>query len=107
MAVLPDFVTPTAEVTIDDIQVGDQGVPLTEDQERLRQPIWINKHLLIGKGSALPPAARGGAICDIDVGGASPIAHEVRPVALKFRENLADFVKGLLTAKLIRPPTSP
>ena len=34
MAVLPDIVTPTAEVTIDGIQVGDPDVPLTEDQEQ-------------------------------------------------------------------------
>ena len=106
MAVLPDIVTPTAEVTIDDIQVGDPGVPLTEEQERLRQLIWRNKHFLIGKGNALPPAARG-AICDIGVGGASPIAQRVRSVALKFRENLADLFKGLLSAKIIRPSTSP
>ena len=59
MAVLPDIVTPTAEVSIDDIQVVDPGVPLTGDQERLRQLIWKNKQLLIGKGNALPPAARG------------------------------------------------
>ena len=39
MAVLPDIVTPTAEVTIDDIQVDGLDVPLTEDQERLRQMI--------------------------------------------------------------------
>ena len=40
MAVLPDIVTPTAEVTIEGIQVGDLDVPLTEDQERLSQLIW-------------------------------------------------------------------
>ena len=73
MALLPDTVTPTASVMIDDIQVGDPDVPLTEDQERLRRLLWTNKHFLIGKGNALRPAARG-AICDIDVGGASPIA---------------------------------
>ena len=86
MAVLPDIVTPTAEVTIDDIQVGDPDVPLTEDQERLRQLIRRNNYLLIGKGNALPTTARG-VICDIDVGGASPIAQRVRPVAPNFREN--------------------
>ena len=59
MAVPPDIVTPTAEVAIDDIQVCDPDVPLTDDQERLRQLIRRNKHLLIGKGNALPPAARG------------------------------------------------
>ena len=60
----------------------------------------------MGKGNALPPAARG-AVCDIDVGGASPIAQRVRPVAPKFREKLADLIKGLLSAKIIRPSTSP
>ena len=106
MAVLPDIVTPTAEVAIDDIQVGDPDVPLTDDQVQLRQLIWRNKHLFIVKGNALPPAARG-AICDIDVGGASPIAQRVRPVAPKFREKLSDLIKGLLSAKIIRPSTSP
>ena len=48
MAVFPDIVMPTADVTIDDIQLGDPDVPLTDDHERLRQLIWRNKHLLIG-----------------------------------------------------------
>ena len=48
-----------------------------------------------------------GAVCDIDVGGANPIAQRVRPVAPKFREKLADMIKGLLTAQIIRPSTSP
>ena len=59
MTVLPDIVMPTAKVAIKDIQVGDPDVPLTEDQERLRQLIWRNKNLLIDKGNALPTAARG------------------------------------------------
>ena len=59
MTVLPDIVTPTAEVAINDIQVGDPDVPLTDDQERLRLLIWRNKHLLVGKGNKLPSAARG------------------------------------------------
>ena len=61
--------------------------------------------MLMGKGNALPPAARG-AICDIDVGGAAPIAQRVRPVAPKYREKLSDLIKGLLSAKIIRPSTS-
>ena len=106
MAVLPEITVSTTEITIDDVQVGDPGVPLTEDQEDLRQLIWKSRHLLIGKGNALPPAARG-AVCDIDVGEAKPIAQRVRPVAPKFREKLADLIKGLLSAKIIRPSTSP
>ena len=58
------------------------------------------------KGNALPPAARGD-VCDIDVGGEKSIAQLVRPVAPKFREKLADLIKGLLSAKIIRPSTSP
>ena len=91
MAVLPDIVTPTAEVTIDDIQVGDPDVKLTDDHEQIRQLIWRNKPLPFGKRNALPPAARG-AICNIEVGGASPIVQRVRPVAPKFRKKLVDLI---------------
>ena len=59
MEVWPDMVTPIAEVTIDDIQVSGQELPLTNDQEQLRQLIWRNKILLINKGNALPTPARG------------------------------------------------
>ena len=104
--VLPEVATSSTEITINDGQVGDSGVLLTEVQERLRQLIWNYKHLLIGKGNALPPAARG-AVCGIDVGGANPIAQRVRPVAPKFQEKLADLIKGLLSAKIIRPSISP
>ena len=99
MAVLPEIGMAASEVTIDDIQVGDPGPPLTDDQELLIQLIRRNKHLLIGPGSALPPSARE-AICDIDVGGSSPIAQRVRLVAPTFREKLADLIKGILSAKI-------
>ena len=84
MAVLPEMSATTGEVTIEDIQIGDPNVPLTTEQHQLRLLIWKSRHLLMGKGNALPPAARG-AICDIDVGGAAPIAQRVRPVAPKYR----------------------
>ena len=58
MAILPEIVAPTVEVAIEDIQVGDPGIPLTNDQEKLRQLIWNKRHLLIDKVNALPPAAR-------------------------------------------------
>ena len=106
MAVLPEVTTSTTEITIDDVQVGDPVIPLTEDQEDLRRLIWKSRHLLIGKGNALPPAARG-AVCIIGVGEARPIAQRVRPVAPKFREKLADLIKGLLSAKIIRPSILP
>ena len=106
MAVLPDIGMPTSEVSIDDIQVVDPDLPLTDDQKQLRQLILRNKHLLIGKGNAISTAARG-AICDIDVVGAISFAQRYRPVVPKFREKLADLIKGLISAKIIRPSTSP
>ncbi|POM77111.1 Hypothetical protein PHPALM_5556 [Phytophthora palmivora] len=57
MAVLPEVVTTTEEVTIDDLQVEDPELNTPEEIDRLRQIIWKRTHLLIGKGNALPPAA--------------------------------------------------
>ena len=54
-----------------------------------------------------PTSCGSGAVCDIDVGDANPIAQSVRPVAPKFREKLTDLIKELLTARIIRPSTSP
>ncbi|GMF31897.1 unnamed protein product [Phytophthora fragariaefolia] len=77
MEVLPEVTATTDEVTIDGIQ-----------------------------GNAQPPAAVG-VVRDIDVGGAAPLAQRVRRVAPQFSENLSDLIKGLLSAKMITPSTSP
>jgi hypothetical protein len=98
--------TPMSEVTIEDIQVENPEVNTPQEIEKLRQIIWRKRHLLMGKGNALPPAAHG-AICDIDVGGARPIAQRCRPVAPIYREKLSDLIKGLLSAKMISLSTSP
>ncbi|KAG6595846.1 reverse transcriptase [Phytophthora cinnamomi] len=106
MAVLPEVTVGTADVKIEDIQVGDPEINSPEEIERLRRLIWKRRHLLIGKGIALPPAARG-VVCDIDVGDARPIAQRVRKVAPQFREKLSDLIKGLLGAQIIKASISP
>ena len=106
LAVVPEISTATEEVTIDDIQIGDPDVPLTSDQQRLRSLIWKSRHLLMGKTNALPLAARG-AIFDINVGGAAPIAQIVRRVVPKYRGTLSELIKGLLLATIILPYASP
>eukprot|EP00644_Phytophthora_capsici_P019170 jgi/Phyca11/133735/e_gw1.692.3.1 len=106
MAVLPEIANTTEEVKIEDIQAGDLQWNTPEEIDRLKRIIWKRKHLLIGKGNALPPAAVG-VVCDIDVGGAAPIAQRVRRVAPQYREKLSDLIKGLLAAKIIVPSTSP
>ena len=37
LTVIPEVATSSTEQTIDDVQVGGPGVPLTEAQEKLRQ----------------------------------------------------------------------
>ncbi|KAE8999481.1 hypothetical protein PR001_g19044 [Phytophthora rubi] len=106
MAVLPEVTQLTKDVTLEDIQVGDPTVNTAEEIDRLRRLIWRRRHLLIGKGNALPPAARV-IVCDIDVGGAKPIAQRVHNVAPQFREKLSDLIKGLLGARIIKMSTSP
>ncbi|POM80503.1 Hypothetical protein PHPALM_1656 [Phytophthora palmivora] len=81
MAVLPDVTAITEEVMIEDLQIGDTNINTQEEIERLVQIIWKRKHLLIGKGNVLPPAAKG-VVCDIDVGNAKPVAQRSRKVAI-------------------------
>ncbi|GMF15143.1 unnamed protein product [Phytophthora fragariaefolia] len=106
LAVLPQVTPTTKEVKIEDIQVGDPHGNTQEQVDRLKHIIWRRRHLLIGKGNALPPAAKG-AICDIDVGNAKPVAQRIRKVAPQFHEKLFQLIKGLLSAKIIQHSTSP
>ncbi|KAE8892277.1 hypothetical protein PF005_g26516 [Phytophthora fragariae] len=90
MAVLPEVsVSLTQDVRIEDLKVGmPDNVPREvgiREQERLRRIIWKKKHLMIGKGNALPPAAVG-VVCEIDVGDAKPVAQRCRKVPKPFRE---------------------
>ncbi|KAE9312741.1 hypothetical protein PR003_g19694 [Phytophthora rubi] len=105
-AVLPEVSPATIEVRIEDLQVGDLADNTEDEIRKLRDIIWAHRHLLIRKDNALPPAAVG-AICDIDVGNAAPIAQRVRKIAPQFREMVSDLLKGLLSAKIIRHSTSP
>ncbi|GMF44490.1 unnamed protein product [Phytophthora fragariaefolia] len=105
LALLPEVTPTTEEVKIEDIQVGNPNDNTQEQVDRLKHIIWRRWHLLIGKSNALPPAAKG-AICDIDVGNARPVAQRVRKVAPQFHEKLFQLIKGLLSAKIIQHSTS-
>ncbi|OWZ10188.1 reverse transcriptase [Phytophthora megakarya] len=95
LAVLPEIlILTTAKVSIEDPQVGDSGSATPEEIKRLRQIIWKKRHLLIGKGNALPPAAKG-VVCDIDVGNAKPIAPRTRKVPTRFHEKVAGLGNAL------------
>ncbi|POM69834.1 Reverse transcriptase [Phytophthora palmivora] len=102
MAVLPEVTATTEEVKIEDLQIGDAKI----NNKKRSNIIWKRKHLLIGKGNALPPAEKG-VVCDIDVGNAKPVAQRYRKMAIQFREKLNQLTKGLLSARTIRHSTSP
>ncbi|GMF49751.1 unnamed protein product [Phytophthora fragariaefolia] len=106
LAVLPEVTPTTEQVKIEDIQVGNPNDNTQEQVDQLKQIIWRRRHLLIGKGNALPLAAKG-AISDIDVGNAKLVAQRVRNVAPQFREKLFQLIQGLLSAKIIQHSTSP
>ncbi|OWY90183.1 reverse transcriptase, partial [Phytophthora megakarya] len=99
LAVLPEVPPTTEDVRIDDIQLCGSDNQTPEEIDRLRQWIWKFRHLLIGKGNALPPAAR--CVWDIDVGGVQPIDLKCRKLQIQFRAKLAELIKGLLSAKMI------
>ncbi|OWZ07813.1 reverse transcriptase [Phytophthora megakarya] len=106
LAVLPEVPVTTEDVKIEDIQLCGSDNQPPEEIDRLRQRTWKFRHLLIGKGNALPPVARS-VVCDIDVGGARPIALKCRKLRIQFREKLSDLIKGLLSAKMINYSRSP
>ncbi|ETO58415.1 hypothetical protein F444_23206 [Phytophthora nicotianae P1976] len=76
MAVLPEVTTTTKEVNLEDIRIENDGVSTPEAVDRLREIIWSRQYLLLGKGNALPPAARG-VVCDIETGDAKLVAQRV------------------------------
>ncbi|OWY97019.1 reverse transcriptase [Phytophthora megakarya] len=106
IAVLPEVPVTTEDAKIEDIQLCGFDDQTPQEIDRLRQSVWKFRHLLIGKGNALPPATRG-VVCDIDVGGARPIALNCRKLRIQFREKLADLIKGLLSAKMVNYSRSP
>ncbi|OWZ00168.1 reverse transcriptase [Phytophthora megakarya] len=97
-----DVVGQTA--VLPEVPVTTEDTP--EENDRIRQTIWKFRHLLIGKGNALPPAVRG-VECDIDVGGARPIALKCSKLRIQFKEKLAGLIKGLLSAKMVNYSRSP
>ena len=74
LAELPEITISTGTVNREDLHVGNPDCNTPEEIKKLWDIIWKRRHLLIGKGNALPPAAIG-AMCDIDVGDAKPIAQ--------------------------------
>ncbi|GMF37958.1 unnamed protein product [Phytophthora fragariaefolia] len=61
-AVLPEITPTTEEVKVEDIQVGNPNDNTQVQVDRLKHIIWRRRHLLIGKGNALPPPHKGRSV---------------------------------------------
>ncbi|OWZ12444.1 reverse transcriptase [Phytophthora megakarya] len=96
--VLPEDPVTTEDVKIEDSQLCGSDNLTPGEINRLRPKIRKFRHLSITKGDSLPPATSG-VVCDIVVGGARPVTPTCR--------KLVDFIKGLLSAKMISYSRSP
>lgn len=99
-AIIPESDPSDEVITETDLDVGDETINTAEEIARMRKIIWDRKHLCMGKGNALPPPAKG-AVCDIDVGSARPIAQRVRKLPPETLEKVFKLLKGLLNAEII------
>ncbi|KAJ0391130.1 hypothetical protein ATCC90586_010973 [Pythium insidiosum] len=105
MAFIPELPQGDESVKREDIQVALTGGVTEEQADQVRDIVWKRRHLLMGKGNARPPAAKG-VVCDIDVGDAKPVAQRCRRVPPQYLQQLSDLVKGLLEAGFVQPSTS-
>ncbi|OWY94664.1 LOW QUALITY PROTEIN: Eukaryotic/viral aspartic protease, partial [Phytophthora megakarya] len=90
---------------IPEYEYADEEVIFHEGSDLFAEDVEAEMAVL-PEGNALPPAAKG-VICDIDVGNARPVAQRVRKISSQFREKLADLIRGLLSARMIRASKSP
>jgi hypothetical protein len=98
--VLPDLTGESKEVKIQDADVGEPGETTPEMEGQLREILSRHRSIFLGDGNALPPPARG-VVCDLNVGGAEPIAQRARPVAPHLLPKVYELLKKLLEAGLI------
>ncbi|DBA00457.1 TPA: hypothetical protein N0F65_002700 [Lagenidium giganteum] len=95
MALVPDVTAEARSITINDLQVGDPAVNSPEEIADAKKLLWCFKRLFIRQGNALPPPARG-AVCDIDVGDAAPVAQKYRRLPVLLMKNVQELIQGLL-----------
>jgi len=107
LAVIPEPDTnPNEPVARGDLQGGDPDLNTKSEMNQMKDIIWGRRYLLVGKGDAFPPPAKG-VICNIDVNGAKPIAQRVRKLPPAILEKLFQLLKGLLGSGIIEVSESP
>ena len=99
LAIIPELKDPEP-IDFDAIKIGEDDVS-AQDKEKMRDIIKKYGSIFEDGGNAAPPQARG-TLCDIDVGGAQPIAQRARKVKPEYLEKLHELLKALLKNGLIQ-----
>ncbi|KAF0744292.1 hypothetical protein Ae201684_000780 [Aphanomyces euteiches] len=99
LALIPEITQCSEPVRIEDLDYGEADQS-DEEREKMRVVLAKYQQYFIQSGNGLPPAARG-AVCDIDVKGAKPIAQRARRVRPEHLKQLFELLKGLLDYGLI------
>ena len=73
LAIIPDVPREIEPFDPDQLDIGEEGLSQKE-KEKMKQVLRKFKQYFIKSGNGLPPPAKG-AVCDIDTGGARPIAE--------------------------------
>ncbi|KAH9098868.1 hypothetical protein LEN26_016561, partial [Aphanomyces euteiches] len=105
LAFIPEITPDPTPIRLEDLDYGEPD-QATEDKEKMRAVLSKYMPYFIQSGNGLPPAARG-AVCDIDVGNARPIAQRARRVRPEHLKQLFELLKGLLEYGLITFSKSP
>ncbi|KAH9120364.1 hypothetical protein AeMF1_007450, partial [Aphanomyces euteiches] len=89
----------------DQLDVGEDELS-DDEKEKMRVVLRKYRKFFIKSGNGLPPPAKG-AVCDIDVGEAKPLAERARRIRPELLKKLFDLLRGLLDFGLITFSKSP
>ncbi|OWZ00556.1 reverse transcriptase, partial [Phytophthora megakarya] len=106
LVMLPDLEDLSPECDIEAADVGEPGESTGAQEKQLKSILKRHKRIFLGDGNAAPPPARG-AICDLDVGDARPVAQRPRSVGPHLAIKVYELLKKLLEATLIEHFESP
>ncbi|KAH9118300.1 hypothetical protein LEN26_012203, partial [Aphanomyces euteiches] len=105
LAIFPEVPREAEPFDPDQLDVGEDELS-DDEKEKMRVVLRKYRKFFIKSGNGLPPPAKG-AVCDIDVGEAKPLAERARRIRPELLKKLFDLLRGLLDFGLITFSNSP
>ncbi|KAH9068963.1 hypothetical protein Ae201684P_004660 [Aphanomyces euteiches] len=105
LAIIPEVPRKVEPFDPDQLDVGEDELS-DDEKEKMRVVLRKYRKFFIKSGNGLPPPAKG-AVCDIDVGEAKPLAERARRIRPELLKKLFDLLRGLLDFGLITFSNSP